>query len=92
MERPDRAFGNSEGIQNRLCYWANQLSRDKAYPWVGTGLLDDLKCAAKLLGADCGALFPAHVEKPKPPAAPPPPPPVVEDWEILATKPKVFDL
>lgn len=60
-------FGNREGIGERLAYWANQLSRDKRYPWVGTGLIDDLKCAAKLSGTDADAMFPAEVVQPAAP-------------------------
>lgn len=48
----ERPFGNPEDIEKRLLTWRRQLGRDKFYPWVGTGLLDDLVCAAKLLGAD----------------------------------------
>jgi hypothetical protein len=25
---------------------------DKSYPWVGLGLIDDLKCACRMLGGD----------------------------------------
>lgn len=57
----ERNFGFPEGIGKRLAYWANQLSRDKGYPWVGTGLIDDLKCAAKLHGENFDALYPAYV-------------------------------
>jgi hypothetical protein len=45
-------FGHAEGIEKRLVYWRRQLERNKEYPWLGTGLLKDLVCAAKLLGAD----------------------------------------
>lgn len=45
-------FGHPENIEKRLVTWRRQLSLDKRFPWVGTGLLDDLVCAAKLLGAD----------------------------------------
>lgn len=64
-------FGKPENIGLRLAAWANQLSRDKAYPWVGTGLIEDLKCAAKLQGVNFDAMFPPGFD-PKP--APPPPP------------------
>ena len=50
-----RAFGVPDGIEKRLEYWARQLSLDKRYPWVGMGLIDDLKCAAKMLGPNTGA-------------------------------------
>ena len=51
-QRPERLFGHPENIEKRLVAWRRQLAMDKSYPWVGTGLLDDLVCAAKLLGAD----------------------------------------
>jgi hypothetical protein len=51
----EKSFGVPEGIEKRLAYWARQLSVDKRYPWVGSGLIDDLKCAAEMLG---------HVEAP----------------------------
>ena len=57
-------FGKTEGLGERLAYWANQLGRDRQYPWVGTGLIDDLKCAAKLQGADFDKLFPADLPEP----------------------------
>lgn len=60
-----------DDLGKRLAYWANQLSRDKSYPWVGTGLIGDLKTVAKLHGADFDQLYPLHV------AAPPKPDPVV---------------
>jgi len=45
-------YGDAAGIKKRLVYWRRQLSLDKRYPWVGSGLLEDLVCAAKLLGGD----------------------------------------
>lgn len=79
-------FGAPEGLPQRLATWANQLSRDKQYPWVGTGLIDDLKCAARLMGVDFDAMFPPQVFVPKP---------VVEEEDEFANwKPPVveFDL
>jgi hypothetical protein len=60
----ERAFGIPDGIEKRLAYWSRQLSMDKRYPWVGTGLIDDLKCAATLLGngGDGSEPLPAKVE------------------------------
>lgn len=57
-----RAFGVPDGIEKRLEYWARQLSLDKRYPWVGMGLIDDLKCAAKMLGAKGIEPLPEKVE------------------------------
>lgn len=56
-------FGQEQGLGERLAYWANQLSRNKLYPWVGTGLIDDLKVAAKLQGADFDKLYPLEVAR-----------------------------
>jgi hypothetical protein len=42
---PDKDLGK------RLAYWANQLRRNKAYPWVGMGLIEALEEAAKAQGA-----------------------------------------
>lgn len=47
----ERNFGVPDGIEKRLIAWRRQLATSE-YPWVGTGLCDDLVCAAKLLGAD----------------------------------------
>lgn len=46
------SFGMPEGIEQRLVYWRRQLGSNKEYPWLGTGILDDLVCAAGMLGAD----------------------------------------
>lgn len=48
----ERSFGIVEGLEKRLVMWRRQLSIDKRYPWIGSGILDDLVCAAKMLGAD----------------------------------------
>jgi hypothetical protein len=48
----NRAFGKPENIEKRLAMWARQFSMDKSYPWVGLGLIDDLKCACRMLGGD----------------------------------------
>lgn len=52
MGQYTRHFGHPEDIEKRLITWRRQLGQDKSYPWVGCGLLDDLVCAAKMLGAD----------------------------------------
>lgn len=54
----NRAFGKPENLEKRLAMWANQLSMDKSYPWVGLGLIDDLKCACRVLGGDPDKQFP----------------------------------
>lgn len=54
----NRAFGKPEGIEKRLAMWARQFSTDKNYPWVGLGLIDDLKCASRMLGGDPDKVYP----------------------------------
>lgn len=71
MSDENRCFGKPEGLEKRLAYWARQLSMDKKYPWVGLGLIDDLKCACRELGGDPDQTFP-DMRKPEPaPAAAP---------------------
>lgn len=47
-----RMHGSENGIAERLKMWRRQLAQDKRYPWMGTGICDDLVTAARLLGAD----------------------------------------
>ena len=47
-----KTFGVPDDIEKRLIYWRRQLVIDRRFPWVGSGLLEDLVCAAKLLGGD----------------------------------------
>jgi hypothetical protein len=61
----NRAFGKPEGLEKRLAMWANQFSTDKRYPWVGLGLIDDLKCASRMLGGDPDKRYP-DMRKPEP--------------------------
>ena len=56
----EKSFGHPDGIEKRLIMWRRQLGVDRRYPWIGTGILDDLVCAAKLLGADV-----SEFERPK---------------------------
>jgi len=42
----DRKFGQAEGLRERLVMWADRLGKDKSFPWMGTGLIDDLRAAA----------------------------------------------
>lgn len=49
----DRAsFGRPEGIERRLAMWAKRLGMDKTLPWVGMGMIADMKCACAMLGGD----------------------------------------
>lgn len=47
-----RMHGGEAGIAERLKMWRRELATNKAYPWLGTGICDDLVTAAHLLGAD----------------------------------------
>jgi hypothetical protein len=47
-----RMHGQEQGIAERLKMWRRHLGGDKSYPWLGTGICDDLVTAARLLGAD----------------------------------------
>lgn len=42
-------YGAREGLADRLERWAEQLGTDKKYPWIGTGIIADLKTAADAL-------------------------------------------
>jgi hypothetical protein len=44
--------GREEGLGERLKMWRRHLATDKRYPWLGSGICDDLVTAARLLGAD----------------------------------------
>lgn len=57
----DRCFGKEEGLGKRLAMWANSLGRNKSYPWLGLGIVDDIKCAARLLGVDPDAFYPTDI-------------------------------
>ena len=46
---PDRKYGKHEGLRERLLDWANRMSNDKSWPWVGLGIIDDIELAASLL-------------------------------------------
>ncbi len=72
MADNNRCFGKSEGLGRRLAMWANSLGRNKEYPWIGLGIVDDLKAAARNLGEDPDALYPTDIymhraERPAPP-------------------------
>jgi hypothetical protein len=45
-------YGSTDGLPDRLLEWVDRLGRDKHFPWVGTGLLADLKTAAAELIRD----------------------------------------
>jgi hypothetical protein len=63
----NRCFGKREGLEKRLAMWAVQLGTDKRFPWVGSGLIDDLKAACRELGGDPDKRYPrAGVTVPPP--------------------------
>jgi hypothetical protein len=64
----NRAFGKPEGIEKRLAMWQKQLSMDKSFPWVGLGLIDDLRCACQMLGGDPDKKYPDMRKQPSEPA------------------------
>lgn len=66
----DRPFGKPEAIEKRLAMWSRQLGQDKRYPWVGVGIIDDLMCAATMLGYD-GITQAKPAEHPSPCPQPP---------------------
>lgn len=52
MADDNRCFGKEEGLARRLAMWANSLGKNKMYPWLGLGIVDDLICAARVLGCN----------------------------------------
>lgn len=47
----ERMHGQEKGIAERLKMWRRSLATQN-YPWLGTGICDDLVTAARMLGAD----------------------------------------
>lgn len=56
-----RPYGKPEGLADRLLDHIHKLGTDKTLPWVGLGLIDDLRAASEAISGK-----PAPVEKPKP--------------------------
>lgn len=54
----NRPFGKPENIEKRLAMWVHGLSTDQSLPWVGLGLIDDLKQACRMLGGDPDKRYP----------------------------------
>lgn len=61
-----RCFGKPEGIEKRLAMWVTRFSTDKSIPWVGMGVVDDLKCACRMLGGDPDKKYPDMRKNPPP--------------------------
>lgn len=49
---PERRYGKPEGLLERLEEWIDRMGNDHNLPWVGLGLIDDLKLVVTLLPAD----------------------------------------
>lgn len=60
-----RSYGKPEGLADRLLEHIEKLGTDKTLPWVGLGLIDDLRCASEALRAGyAGKGFPAKPSTP----------------------------
>lgn len=44
-------YGKPAGLPARLLRWADQLATDRRFPWIGTGIIEDLKLTAYLLSS-----------------------------------------
>lgn len=42
-------FGKTDGLATRLASWISRMSGDRSLPWVGLGLIYDLRCVMRLL-------------------------------------------
>lgn len=47
-----RAYGDRHGLSESLLKWADRLSKDKSFPWPGTGIIADLRTAAAVLNGE----------------------------------------
>lgn len=47
-----RQYGDRDGLADSLLVWVERLSKDKGFPWPGTGLLADLKAAAAVINGE----------------------------------------
>ena len=53
--------GKAAGLSERLLRFADTLSKNKSYPWLGTGIIDDLRAAAAVI--DGRAVPPTMLEE-----------------------------
>lgn len=58
----ERKYGAKEGLADRLNDWIDRLSTDKALPWTGLGLIDDLRAAVDVLSPGSSAPDPRQQE------------------------------
>ena len=42
-------YGKADGLSDRLKKWADDLGKDRRYPWAGLGLIEDLLVAAAVV-------------------------------------------
>jgi hypothetical protein len=42
----ERLYGKAEGLADRLDAWAQRVSMDKTLPWIGLGIIADIRAAA----------------------------------------------
>lgn len=56
-----RPYGKPEGLAERLLEHIHKLGTDKTLPWVGLGLIDDLRAASAAISGK-----PVEIEQPKP--------------------------
>jgi hypothetical protein len=53
--------GKAAGLSDRLSKFAEMLASDKRYPWLGLGIIDDLRAAAAVI--DGRAVPPTMLEE-----------------------------
>ena len=41
--------GKAAGLSERLLKFSEVLAKNKSYPWLGTGIIDDLRAAAAVI-------------------------------------------
>jgi len=39
-------YGKAEGLADRMDKWAERASKDKTLPWIGLGIIADMRAAA----------------------------------------------
>ena len=53
--------GKAAGLSERLLKFSDALSKHRSYPWLGTGIIDDLRAAAAVI--DGRAIPPTMLEE-----------------------------
>lgn len=75
MSNYQRPFGKPEGLADRLLEHIHRLGTDKQLPWVGLGLIDDLRAASEQLRGPTNSGKPLEIGNRQKPVAYTPPPP-----------------